>query len=131
MYNYRLWIELAESTEDFDCGQLDAKVEELRMLANNKLRCKPVDCVIHINYSTVFQCAAGANHRGQDHEDLLEVLRYITEKLPGSHGLVYWLDDENPGNWVFDGYRVIVVARGELHERYDPFLSPKHPVVED
>ncbi|PQO40123.1 hypothetical protein C5Y96_01955 [Blastopirellula marina] len=131
MYEYHLWIELSESTEESDCGQLDSKVDALRALVRDKLSCKPNDCIVHVNYSKVFQCSGGANHRGTDHDMLLDVLKRLVELLPGSHGLVYWSDDESPGNAVFDGYKVLVVARGEVHERLDPFLSPKKPVVED
>ncbi len=130
MYCYRLWIELSESTDEADCGGLGAKAEELQALINEKLTCirEPNNCIFHVNYAKVFQCCAGANHRGNNHDALLEVVRFIVDKLPGSHGLVYWSDDEDPD---IDGYRVIVIARGQFHERPDPFLSPRNPIVED
>ena len=133
MYEYRLWIELSESTEEDDCGQLEAKILELQKLINEKLTLirSPTECIFHVNYSDIFQCSAGANHRGGEHEALLEVLEHLVKILPGSHGLVYLVDDENPGNAYFDGYRVLVIARGQIQERFDPFLSPLNPVVED
>jgi len=133
MYEYRLWIELSESTEESDCGQLEAKILELQALINEKLTLirSPTECIFHVNYCDIFQCSAGTNHRGRAHEDLLEVLEHLIKILPGSHGLVYWVDDEDPGASYFDGYRVLVIARGQIHERFDPFLSPLTPVVED
>ena len=131
MYEYHLWIELSESTEESDCGQLETKIDALKTLVREKLNCKPADPIVNVNYSELFQCSGGSNHRGTDHDSLMEVLQYLVESLPGSHGIVYWSDDENPGNAFFDGYRVLVVAKGEIHERYDPFLSPRVPVVED
>jgi len=130
MYAYRLWIELRESTEDADCGELVAKAQELQSLIHEKLTMirQPDTCVANVNYSMIFQCSGGSNHRGTNHDNLLEVLRFVVSRLPGSFGLVYWSDDEDPD---MDGFRVIVIARGQLHERLDPFLSPKNPTVED
>lgn len=121
MYKYRLWIQLCESTEESDIGHLDAKTEELQAFVNEKLKLirKPQDCIFHVNYNKVFQCCAGANHRGNEHQALLEVLRFVIDTLPGSHGLVYWTDDEDP---EINGYRVIVIARGQIEERLDPFF---------
>jgi hypothetical protein len=130
MYDFRLWIELSESTKDSDCGQLNAKALELQSFIREKLTLirQPEQCVSNVNYSMIFQCSGGANHRGTNHSALLDVLRFVIARLPGSHGLVYWSDDEDPEN---DGYKVIVIARGQFYERTDPFLSPKNPTVED
>jgi hypothetical protein len=131
MYYFHLWIKLCESTEESDCGQLDAKAQGLQSVVREKLRLirAPDECVCYINYSYVFQCSGGANHLGENHSNLLEVLRYLVGKLPGSHGIVYWSDDEDPT--FHNDYRVIVIARGEIYDRSDPFLSPRNPTVED
>lgn len=136
MYDYRLWIDLAESTAESDCGSLEQTTAELQLLIRQKLHCKPANCIFDISYSKVWQCSGSANHRGSDHAALLEVLRFVIDRLPGSYGLVYWSDDERPDKYECVepndcGFRVIVIARGQLHERFDPFLSPKNPVVED
>jgi hypothetical protein len=133
VYDYHLWVVLREATEESDCGSLGRKAGELRCLIREHLNCRPGpdECILSVNYSLVFQCSGSANHRGEDHKSLLAVLRHIATELPGSYGLVYWCDDEEPGRDRFDGYRVIVVARGQLHDRFDPFLSPIAPHIED
>ncbi|MAT38743.1 MAG: hypothetical protein CL946_03985 [Ectothiorhodospiraceae bacterium] len=131
MYHYYIWIELSESLDETDCGQLMAKIERLKKLVRSKLRCAPAEPFLNINYAEIFQCTGGANHRSTDHDALLDVLDHLVFDLPGSHGLVYWYDDELPGKSKFDGYRVIVVARGQWYERFDPFLSPRKVVVGD
>jgi len=124
---------LRESTEESDRGSLERKAEGLRRLVRERLNGGqgPEGCVLGVNGRLVFQCSGGANQRGDDHESLRDVLRYVTTELPGSYGLVYWYDDEDPGRGRFDGYRVIVIDRGRLHDRFDPFLSPTDPPVED
>jgi hypothetical protein len=49
IYDYRLWIELSESTEESDCGRLDAKAEDLQKLVDEKLNCKPHQCIFDLN----------------------------------------------------------------------------------
>ena len=117
MYTYHIWIVLSESTEESDCGSLEKESADLQQLVQQSLNCKPANCIQNVNYSKVFQCSGSANHRGEDHNTLMTVLRHIARTLPGSYGLVYWRDDEDPGIDSFDGYRVIVMARGHLQDR--------------
>jgi len=131
MYTYHLWIVLRETTDDPDCGSLSKRIDELRASIKAKLLPVPTDPISQVNYKQVFQCSESHNHRGDTHSRLLDVLSWIAKSLPGSYGLVYWYDDESPGRHHFDGYRVIRIARGLLDDRYDPFLSPIAPVVED
>ena len=75
-------------------------------------------------------CLAGlANYRGILEDDLINVFREIGEKAPGSYGLLYIADDENV---EFDNeFRVGKLVRGKLEFVFDPFLSPRIPVIED
>jgi len=131
MYEYHLWIVLSESTAESDEGGLLQKLGRLRSLVRDTLHPAPAEAVHAVNYQHVLQCSVARNHRGDSHERLMAVLTWITTELPGSHGLVYWYDDEPHEGSLFDGFRVIVLARGQLAHRYDPFLSPLVPVVED
>lgn len=58
-------------------------------------------------------------------------LEYVAQLLPGSFGLLYERDEEMTGAPGQNGFRVRVMARGELSLRLDPFLSPLQPVIED
>lgn len=60
----------------------------------------------------------------------VEVFRRIAELAPGSYGLLYVWDDGDADGYR-NAFRVYVMARGELQERLDPFLSPCIPVLED
>jgi len=55
----------------------------------------------------------------------------VNAELPASYGLLYERDDEArdwPGP---NAFKVTVIARGTAAERFDPFLSPCNPVIED
>ena len=132
MYSWHAWIVLSESTTESDEGSLSHKLELLRAeVRERRLYTVPEDPVCAVNYDHLFQCSGSHNHRGDAHERLISIVQWIAERLPGSHGLIYWRDDEILGNSVYNGYNVIVVARGRLHHRYDPFLSPTVPNIED
>ena len=66
------------------------------------------------------------NHSAPVGQELQELFNYIARVAPGSYGLLYTLDDEDPVH-----VRVHVLARGAFTARQDPFLSPFVPVVED
>jgi hypothetical protein len=132
MYGWYAWIRLAETTVEDDEGSLMLKLDQLRALVSEKhLYTVPANPVCAVNYDYLFQCSGSHNHRGDAHDRLVSIITWIADMLPGSHGLVYWYDDEKPGRDVFDGYKVMGVARGRILHRYDPFLSPINPVVED
>jgi hypothetical protein len=131
MYSYHLWIILRESTSEADTGSFAGKLDELRALVGAKLSAVSATPVQALNVEHILQCSESHNHRGDVHDRLLLVLKWIIKEFPGSYGLVYWYDDERPGRASFDGYNVIVIARGALLHRYDPFISPIAPTVEE
>jgi Immunity protein 7 len=77
------------------------------------------------------QCHFGgfSNHRNSTFDDLLVGVHGVAKRAPGSYGLVYYRDDEDPKH--HDEFRVLVIRRGQLAEEADPFLSPTVPVIED
>ena len=130
MYFFHTWAKLDDGADD-ELGHFASKTRKLREIAATRLGIEGQEIVFGINFSTIFQCSASHNRRRSHHDDLWSVLQWICKELPGSHGLTYWWDDEIPGAQYFDGYKVIVMRRGLLEERFDPFLSPTRPVVED
>ncbi|HXA18391.1 MAG TPA: Imm7 family immunity protein [Thermoanaerobaculia bacterium] len=132
MYSYHLWILLRESTREAEESSLIRKLDQLKAVVAEKLRDVVPEYPIHpLNYEHLLQGSVSHNRRGDSHDRMLSVLAWIADELPGSYGLVYWYDDEVPGRSFYDGYNVIVIARGSLMHRHDPFLSPVAPVVED
>jgi hypothetical protein len=81
-----------------------------------------------LNGGHFFTATGLINRRRAEGERLDLFLAIIARRLAGSHGLVYERDDEMPGPY---DYRVKVMARGQITEHPDPFLSPINPTVED
>lgn len=64
----------------------------------------------------------------RNHKSLLvwELLNWIAQNGTGSYGIVYSNDDESIN---FNEYKVLRIARGEVEEFNDPFLSPIIPTI--
>ncbi|MGH3852033.1 MAG: Imm7 family immunity protein [Pseudonocardiaceae bacterium] len=55
----------------------------------------------------------------------------LSAQLPGSWGILYERSDDMPNPPDPTEFRVRVLARGQVSERKDPFLSPCRPTIED
>ncbi len=82
-----------------------------------------------MNGSAQLWAAGCKNHAADVAQDILNVYSYVARVAPGSYGLLYTWDDEDP---EFENeFLVYVLARTAVTERPDPFLSPFVPAVED
>jgi len=70
------------------------------------------------------------NHRS---EYVIDLFSWVAANAPGSYGLLYIRDDEDHtrGANYSNCFRVWRLARGQLTECDDSFLSPAIPTVED
>ena len=82
-----------------------------------------------VNGKTQLWAAGAKNHAAPVKQELLDLFTYIAHVAPGSYGLLYLHDDEDPTH--FNAFEVYVLRRGALSVQADPFLSPFVPLVED
>lgn len=87
--------------------------------------------LLPLNGSYFLNITALVNHRGGRTEQIERLISFIRERLPGSYGLLYEWDDETNSPPGRNAFRVRRVARGQVEERTDPFLSPRQPTIED
>jgi hypothetical protein len=70
------------------------------------------------------------NHR---YQPVIDLFQWIADHLPACYGLLYIRDDEDMARTDQDYsnyFRVWQLARGQLTEQPDPFLSPCIPTIE-
>jgi hypothetical protein len=129
MYEYHGWITVRETPENKDEERIEEIVSELREQIGRQ-NWEPGALELRAANGT-YQIMAAGNHnrRPVEEYDPVRFFRYVGEKAPGSYGLLYVWDDEDPQ--FFNQFRVYVLARGTVAEREDPFLSPCVPVIED
>ena len=133
MYNWYAWVELMDGdVAADDKAAFQRKLDDLRRgAAGLDLRVSPADPVTCINGVNLFLAAGSRNHRGNSDTLLVDFLRGLARALPWSRGVVYVYDDEDPHQPEGLAYRVLVVMKGQVLERWDPFLSPLIPNTEE
>ena len=131
MYEFHGWLGLAESTEEADCGNLEAAISELRdrvqalgwQTANAE--------VLLLNGQFFLRLTGLVNRRRDEARNVAELLTFVSNRLPGSWGMVYERSDDMPTPPGPGAFRVLVLSRGVVREHLDPFLSPVNPNIED
>jgi hypothetical protein len=131
MYEFHGWFGIAESAEESDSGSLSQGISSLRTLISS-IQWSTGAAEIK-NYNGQYYVVVGGlmNRRRDEADDLDSLIGYIASRFPGAWGILYERSDEfvdPPGAGAF---RVRFMARGAVHSRLDPFLSPCRPVIED
>jgi hypothetical protein len=69
------------------------------------------------------------NHGGRHRSTVIDLFAKVGELAPGSYGLLYLHDDEDPGHEL--DFRIVRLVRGAVTEHVDRLLSPVIPTLED
>jgi len=130
MYEYHGWITVRETPENTDEDRIGEILSELREHIGRLNWVSGVLDLRAANGEYHLWTAGNENRKPLPEYDPVNLFRYVGEKAPGSYGILYVWDDEDPDGY-HNCFRVYVLARGKLQERDDPFLSPCVPVIED
>lgn len=131
MYECHGWFVLAESPAEADTGSLQVGLVELRRLLDGFVWPNVHVELLNLNVDYFLTLTVLVNRRRAEAEHVEKTMQFLAERLPGSWGLLYERDDEArtwPGP---NAYRVRRLARGQLEEHGDPFLSPCQPTIEE
>ena len=132
MYEIHGWIRLAESPDDIDEGELDAKVDRLATLVAAVPLPGGLFELLAVNGSRTLVVHIDTNRRRPGLEHALdEILAFVTGELPGSYGVLYEYDEQDRVHHGRGVFSVRVVKRGRCEPALDPFLSPLVPVAEN
>jgi Immunity protein 7 len=131
MFEYHGWVTISDTPGDGDELRLQQAVDlvqrTLAALAGGyglaDLRWENGRPMLHV--------AGSPNHAGRHREELGELMASVGRVAPGSYGLLYFHDDEDPDPERRNAFRVLRLARGRVSEHPDPFLSPVVPTIED
>jgi hypothetical protein len=127
MFEYHGWITLRSTAEAVDnesplrLDEIQALVNDLAGYALTDLRPMNGEYYIHVGGSP--------NHRGTWGPTLINLFAKIGQLAPGSYGLLYVHDSEDPEHAL--NFRVFRLVRGTVTEHADHLLSPVIPTLED
>jgi immunity protein 7 of polymorphic toxin system len=125
VFEYHGWVSIRESTGDDDGELLHAMVDRIRDLADVEDDAALID-LRWMNGEPYLHFAGMRNHRNRQ---VIDLLQRVGRVAPGSFGLLYLWDDEDPGRE--NEFRVFGLVRGVVTEHLDTLLSPCMPTVED
>ncbi|MFO0954657.1 MAG: Imm7 family immunity protein [Isosphaeraceae bacterium] len=129
MFEFHGWATLAcqiDGSSEWRLDQEAARVVQKRLDSGvDDLRCAGVsygNCITSVWYHGQY------NHR---RSGPLDFLRFLGQHAPGSYGLLYLRETEEGDTFEeMNRFEVWRLARGELQQFDDPFLSPCIPTIE-
>lgn len=131
MFEFHGWFVIKETLEDRFEDNTTQIISDLRSLLNplewasGAFDLKPFNGMYCLNIT------GHANRPRRYHQDIDQLLNFLAQKTPGSYGLLYWRDDEDDSSPGRTNFHVRVLARGTIVDRFDPFLSPAVPTIEE
>lgn len=130
MYQYHGWAVVLESTGDEASNEREVNIFEtvkkyIEDLQPNVdvLDIKAINGQYHLWMTGLW------NREPSSKFNPVEIMKNIGVIAPGSYGMLYVFNDEHPKH--FNEFKVYVLARGNVEEKHDPFLSPLIPVMAD
>lgn len=136
MFEFHGWFNIIDAPYFIEDNSPIGKITEQLKLRVNELEWGDGQNNLFINVrqmngSVFLHVGGNKNHRGVIGTELNELLNWIAHEAPGSFGLLYWRDDEGNPPAGANNFQVKVMARGTVTTRFDPYLSPFFPVLED
>jgi len=137
------WAVIVETdTLDDETDNMDAIIADIQKKVNQEWWNTSIRLVVH-NAVYMLQMSFCNNHYATNAAEVIKFFEYIAQIAPGSYGLLYLQDDE--GKMLSQTFQrpledamnqdcvitVLVMARGQVVRRKDPFLSPTIPRTEE
>jgi hypothetical protein len=131
MHEFHAWLGLADSTDEDDPERTAAAVAEIRQFLDGVAWPSAQVDLRMVNGGHFVTATGYVNRRRMEGAQLDTLIELVARLLPGSWGMIYERDDAMPDPPGPNAFRVRVMARGQITERADPFLSPCNPTIED
>jgi hypothetical protein len=127
MFEYHGWITLRSTAEALD-DEPPLRFDEIQALADELAGYALVD-LQPMNGEYYLHVGGNPNHRGRHGGAVVDLFAKVGQLAPGSFGLLYVHDDEDPEHRLC--FRVFRLVRGTVTEHADHLLSPVIPTLED
>lgn len=130
MLELHSWVTIRETyecTEDEE-ENMDIIIKDIKNRIQKMSWNKPV--LRALNGECFIEMTLFANRKTDEVVEIFDFYRFIGKIAKGSYGIIYMLDDEDT-NGNDNEFQVFILARGQLKQRKDNYLSPFIPVVED
>jgi hypothetical protein len=136
MFEFHGWVVITvDDPDDADLPILETQLDQAEAALAHAIADATDDfCVFEIHYTCnalrYLNVHGIRNHR---YQPVIDLFQWIADHLSACYGLLYVRDDEDRvrvGQDFTNCFRVWRLARGQLTEQADPFLSPCVPTIE-
>ncbi len=131
MYQFNGWFAVSDDPYESESARMKEIAAELEGVVGRVDWPNGFAAVRWLGGSCFLHVAGAANRPAGYREELHDVVTFLAEQAPGTYGVLYSRDDEDPDIEYRNAFRVLVLAKGEAQWRDDPFLSPIVPTIED
>ena len=129
MVEYHGWFAINQSVDGENEDNIISIVDELNCLIEKMGSFNRILALKPMNGRYFLHLAGNTNHRGEDVEEVFDLIKFIADKTEGSYGTLYFRDDEDSNR--NNEFTVYAMVRGEITEKEDYILSPCDPVIEE
>ena len=130
MVEYHGWFSINESVT----GEQESNIKNIIDLIKSSIdgiRSRNRILVLEpINGQYFLHIAGFTNHKGQDIDEVFNLMKLISDNAKGSYGTLFFRDDEDKEGKTNE-FVVYKMARGEITAEKDILLSPCNPVIEE
>lgn len=129
MVEYHGWITIRDTTGDSDRTRLDEAIVSIKSYIDEIRFYNREIGVKAMNSCRMLWFCGLTNHWSSDVDEVFALLKFIAACAPGSFGILYLWNDEDPQHP--NEFRIWSLARSVLSEHGDSLLSPCIPTIED
>jgi hypothetical protein len=130
MFEYHAWVTVQSSAGDEEDTGEDAAFEAVEREIQSLDGGTTAVSLRWVNGMAQLHMSGFLNHASGEGQQVVDTFRRVGQVAPGSYGLLYIRDDEDPQGRRNE-FQVIVMRRGQTFTEKDSFLSPCIPVIED
>ncbi len=130
MFEYHGWVTVQASAGDEETAERAAAVARVTERLSSLKGGSGLADLRWVNGMAQVHLGGFLNHRAGEGQTVVDLFAGVGQDAPGSYGLLYIRDDEDPNGRVNE-FQVLVMRRGKVTVHPDAFLSPCIPIIED
>ena len=129
MVTYNGWIEIWADIDGESDELIEPKLKQISVFITEHAINESNVSIKAINGIHFMQLVGHTNRYHQGVENILGLIHFVAKIAVGSHGLLYFRDEDNEEK--YNEYIVYRIARGKVTQFKDTFLSPCNPTIEE
>ena len=129
MVEYHGWFSINESATGEQESNISNIISSIRSSIDNMVSRNRILVLEPINGQYFLHIAGFTNHKGQDVDEVFDLMKIISDNAKGSYGTLFFRDDEDREGKTNE-FVVYKMARGEITTEKDILLSPCNPIIE-